>query len=563
MHYDRRSLRSTTALALALLCFAPLVLAQPRAKREPTRDEILRGALGPLRTCYDVTSYHLDVRIDPATRSIRGSNEMVFDVVTDFERLQIDLFSNMVVEKITFDDDALATFTRELNAVFVKLPRTVRKGNSHKLTIHYSGEPIVARNPPWQGGFTWESDAAGNPWVVVTCQGTGASLWWPHKDHPADEPDRMALSVTVPPGLDEISNGRLVKKTPLEDGWVRHDWAISYPINNYCVTVNIGKYAHFSDEYTRDGETLTLDYWVLPKNLEKAKVHFEQTKTMLAVFEKYFGPYPFPRDGFKLIESPHTGMEHQSAIAYGNRYQGGYRGRAPTEAGKKFDFIIIHEAAHEWWGNSVTQKDIADMWIHESFGAYAESLFIEEEYGRAEALKYINAKKRGVRNRRPIISEYGLNRASAGDMYDKGQLILNTLRSVLDDDELWISILRGLQETFRHQVVSGEEVFGYIQRRAERDLSFFFEQYFKHPKIPILLVETRRDGEGSTVVRHRWHTDAENFRMRVKVTTAPGEYEFVTPTSEWQTLRLRGMAPEDFAVAEDHFYITVAPYREF
>ena len=275
----------------------------------------------------------------------------------------------------------------------------------------------------------------------------------------------------------------------MPDGWVRWEWFVSYPINSYCVTFNIGKYAHFDDEYvSADGQKLTLDYYVLPENLEKAKEQFKQVKTMLTVFDKHFGKSPFYRDGYKVIESPHTGMEHQSAIAYGNRYMGGYRGRASSDVGRKFDFIIIHESAHEWWGNSVTMKDMADMWIHESFGAYAESLFVEEQYGRAEALKYINGKKRNVRNARPIISEYGLNRMSNGDMYDKGQLVLNTLRSVLDDDKLWFSILRGIQQTFKYRNVSADELIAYVNKKSGKNFSYFFEQYYRCANIPTLVV---------------------------------------------------------------------------
>ncbi len=274
------------------------------------------------------------------------------------------------------------------------------KGTRHALTVYYSGKPIVARRPPWDGGFTWDHDAQGNPWVVVTCEGTGASLWWPNKDHQSDEPDNMTISVTVPPGSEDISNGRLRRGPCCPDGWIRYDWFVSYPINNYCVTVNVGKYAHFSDVYKGEDGPVTLDYYVLPPNFEKAKKQFQQVKTMMAVYEKYFGKYPFYRDGYKLVECPHTGMEHQSCVAYGNRYLGGYRGRAPSADGLKFDFIIIHESAHEWWGNSVTAKDVADMWIHESFGAYAESLYVEDQFGRAAALKYINGKK-SKRTQRP------------------------------------------------------------------------------------------------------------------------------------------------------------------
>jgi len=552
--------RGGPALLTLLFMFAlsgPEAFAQTLTNAPPTRAEILRGALGPLRTCYHLISYHLDVRVDPATQSLKGSNKILFKTMADFEKMQVDLFANLAIEKIVFDDDSRASFTREFNAVFIQLPAPAKQGSTHSVTVYYSGNPIVARRPPWDGGFTWDHDADGNPWVVVTCPETGASVWWPNKDHPADKPDTTTISVTVPPGLEDVSNGRLLSRTVLPDGWVRYDWFVSYPIDNYCVTLNIGKYTHFNDEYVNaDGEKLTLDYYVLPKNLEKAKVQFRQTKTMLAVYEKYFGKYPFPRDGYKLIECPHTGMEHQSAIAYGNHYLGGYRGRASSAVGLKFDFIIIHESAHEWWGNSVTEKDAADMWIHESFAAYAESLFVEDQYGRAESLKYINAKKPNVRNLRPIISEYNLNRKSDGDMYDKGQLILNTLRSVLDDDALWFSTLRGLQETFKYRNISADDLIGYVNRKTGRDLSSFFDQYFKHAGIPKLMLEAQKEGEAVTV-RYRWQADVPDFHMPVKVTLSPGKYQFITPTSEWQTNKLKGMNPEDFKVAENLFYVDV------
>jgi aminopeptidase N len=524
---------------------------------EPTRAEILKGGLGPMRTCYDVTSYHLDVRIDPATKSLKGSNKITFTTVNDFTKMQVDLWANLEISKIIFDDGAEAAFTRELNAVFVELPETAKKGSTHSVTVYYSGVPVVAKRAPWDGGITWDHDPDGNPWVVVTCPETGASIWWPNKEHASDRADNVTISITTPPGLEDISNGRLKARTVLPDGWVRYDWYVSYPIDNYCVTFNIGKFAHFSDDYVnKDGQPLTLDYYVLPKNLEKAHEQFKQVKTMLAVYEKYFGDYPFPRDGYKLVESPHTGMEHQSCIAYGNRYLGGYRGRSSSEVGLDFDFIIIHESAHEWWGNNLCDSDIADMWINESFAAYAESLFVEEQYGRAAALKYINNKKPNVRNLHPIISDYGLFRKSDGDMYDKGQLILNTLRSVLDDDKLWVSILRGLQDTFKHQTVSADDVFGYINKKTGRDFSYFFDQYFKHAAPPTLTVLAQKEGDKITVA-YRWEADVTNFCMPVKVTTAPGKYEWIRPTTEWQTNTLQGIAPEDFKMAEDLFYANV------
>ncbi len=551
--------RKTDFTVVAFLCASLVVqvssAAAERTSTPLTRAEILKGALTPERTCYDVTSYNLDVRIDPVTKSIKGSNKITLKTVNDFTTMQVDLWSNLPISRITFDDGRDASFKRELNAVFIQLPETVRKDSVHSVTVFYSGVPTVAKRAPWDGGFTWDHDDEGNPWVVVTCPETGASIWWPNKDHASDEPENMTISITVPPGLDEISNGRFKSKTTLPDGWVRYEWFVSYPINNYCVTFNIGKYAHFSDEYvSADGEKLTMDYYVLPKNLEKAKEQFKQAKTMIGVFEKYFGKYPFYRDGYKLVECPHTGMEHQTCVAYGNHYLGGYRGRASSEVGLKFDFIIIHESAHEWWGNSVTMKDIADMWIHESFGAYAESLFVEDQYGHDQAIKYINGKKGNVRNDRPIIGEYGRYQRSAQDMYDKGQLILNTLRSVLDDDAVWVSIMRGLQGKFGLQNVSADEVFAFINEKVGRDLSYFFNQYFRHANIPTLVVQTVKEGDAVTA-RYRWEADVSDFRMPVKVTTAPGKFEFIAPTTDWQTKKLNGIAPEDFKVAEDLFYV--------
>lgn len=520
-----------------------------------SRADTLRGMLTPERSCYDVKFYHLDVKVDPAKQFISGSNTMFFTVDSAFNRMQIDLFKNMQIEKITLDDGETVPYRREFNAVFVHLPKMLAKSSNHRITVFYSGEPIVAKMPPWQGGFTWTHDSSGNPWVVVTCQGTGASLWWPNKDHQSDKPDSMLISITVPRGLTDISNGRLRMVTELPDGWTRYDWFVSYPINNYNVTVNIGKYAHFADTHV-NGDTLTLDYYVLPENLTRAKTHFQQVKSMMTAYEKFFGKYPFIRDGYKLVECPHTGMEHQSAVAYGNRYLQGYRGRASSEVGLKFDFIIIHESAHEWWGNSVTCRDIADMWIHESFGAYAEALYVEHLFGYAEALKYINAKKQNVRNTEPIIGIYNVRREGSSDMYDKGQLVLNTLRSVIDNDSLWFAIVRGLAETFKYRTICAEDVFQFVNKTAGKDFTYFFNQYLKHPKIPQLEVNVRKKGENVTA-RYRWIADVPDFRMPIKVITAETKYEFIYPTTSWQTIKLGNIQPESFKVAENLFYVGV------
>ncbi len=529
-----------------------------------TRADSLRGNyLLPQRACYDVTYYHLDIAVDTSSKSIRGSNTIRFKVVHPFTLMQVDLFPNMKVDKIEFEDGSVLKYTREYGAVFISVPKELKSGTEHQIKFYYSGEPIIAKRPPWDGGFIWKTDKEGNPWIEVTCQGTGASLWWPNKDQQADEPDSMLLSVTVPKGLEDISNGRLRNKTVLPNGETRFDWFISYPINNYDVTVNIGRFDHFSDIYTsRDGSKLTLDYYVLPENLKKAKKQFKQVKKMLAAFENYFGKYPFYRDGYKLIDASHNGMEHQTAVAYGNHYWNGYVGRASSAVGLKFDFIIIHESAHEWWGNSVTSKDIADMWIHESFGAYAEALYVEYYWGRKASLEYINGKKPNVRNEQPIIGPYYVNKEGAGDMYDKGQLVLNTLRDVINNDKLWFSVLRGIQEKFALQTVTADDITNYINEKTGTDYNYFFNQYLRYPKLPELLVFVVKKGN-ETALRYRWIADVKDFRMPVKVTTSKNKYEFIYPTEKWQDMKLKNFDPRDFKVDEDEFYCAVKIFRSY
>jgi aminopeptidase N len=542
-----------------------------------TKADSLRGYLSPLRTCYDITYYHLDVAINPDSESIAGSNTIRFKIDSSFDKMQVDLFANMRVDSILFEDGTPLKYSREYGAVFIDMPRELEQNTIHQIIFYYSGKPQVAVNPPWDGGFIWKKDIEGNPWVMVTCQKTGASLWWPNKDHQSDEPDSMLLSVTIPKNLEDISNGRLRSKVELPNGKVQYNWFISYPINNYDVTVNIGKYAHFGDVYrSRDGSRLTLDYYVMPENLQKAKEQFRsrsiivygnagsrkagEVKTMLACYEKYFGKYPFYRDGYKLIESSHNGMEHQSAIAYGNHYLLGYEGRATSAVGLKFDFIIIHESAHEWWGNSVTAKDIADMWIHESFAAYAEALYVEYNWGHKAALEYINAKKQNVKNDKPIIGPYNVNHEGSGDMYDKGQLVLNTLRDVIGNDKLWFSILKGIQQKYAYQTVDADNIINYIDQKTGTDYNYFFEQYLRYTDPPKLEVSVTKKGD-STALRFKWIADVVDFSMPIKVTTSKDRFELIHPTTKWQTMRLKNFDPKDFRVDEDEFYCKVKIYR--
>ena len=520
-----------------------------------TRADSLRGTLTPARTGYDVTFYHLNLRVDIDRKTIAGSNRVRFRVVRPFDRLQLDLYANLAIEKIVFKGQPLS-YTREFNAVFVQFPATQKVGSTQEIEVFYGGSPTVAARAPWDGGFVWSRDAGGKPWVGVACQGAGASLWWPCKDHQSDEPDSVRISVAVPAGVINVSNGRLRGKQTLPDGYVRYDWYVSNPINTYAVTLNIADYATFSDAYAGQDGNLSLDYYVLRENLAKAKKQFEQVKPMLACYEQYFGPYPFYRDGYKLVETPYLGMEHQSAVAYGNGYLPGYEGSATSEPGLTFDYIIIHESAHEWWGNSVTSADIADMWIHESFTTYAEALYVECRQGYPAALTYMNAQRPGIGNQQPIIGPYGVNKEGSGDMYNKGMLMLNTLRGVVNNDKLWFETIRGLAGEFKRQVTDAEGIIAAFNRRLGKDYTYFFDQYLRHAHLPTLLLYYVKKGD-QTFATFRWDADAPGFRMPVQITTAKGKYEWIEPGPEFKTLPLKGLRFEDLKVADDRFYIDV------
>jgi aminopeptidase N len=541
------------AILILLLVYGTAV-AQLFEEKQFTRADTLRGRLSPERICFDVTYYELDIRVDPEEQTLMGSNKIFFRADSSFDRMQIDLDTNLTIDRVVSQEGQELLYKRDFSAVFITLPQKLNQGSNHMIEIFYSGKPVVAKRPPWQGGLSWQKDEEGNPWVVVTCQGDGASLWWPNKDHQSDEPDSMLISITVPPSLENISNGRLRKKTELPDGWTRFDWFVSYPINNYCVTLNIGKYTHFSDQYLNGTDSLTLDYYVMPQNEKKARKQFQQVKSMLECFEYYFGPYPFLNDGYKLIECPHTGMEHQSAIAYGNYYNNGYRGRSLSKMGLLFDFIIIHESAHEWWGNSVTSNDIADMWIHESFGAYSEALFVEYFYGYRKALNYINTRKQGVKNDRPIIGPYNVNMSGSGDMYNKGQLVLNTLRHVIDNDSLWFAIIKGLYQTFKYKTIDAEDVFRFINEKTGVNYNYFFDQYLRVKTLPELDIYMINKG-GETTATIKWNAEKDDFHMPVKVATAIGKFDFIYPTTTPQNISLGTLRPEDFRIAEDNFFV--------
>jgi aminopeptidase N len=537
---------SAAAAGLTFLQATPTASGQGEPPATPTRADLLRGAYGRYRANNDLLYYHLDMRVDPARQVISGKNTIRFRMLQDDTRIQLDLHAALAVDKILFGDVPLR-FERESGAVFVDFPETLKEGRVYAIDFHYSGKPVTAGR---FGGLAFRKDPAGRPWIYTACEEQGASVWWPNKDQWRDEVESMDISVTVPDGLVDVSNGRLAGKTDLGDGWTRWDWRVSYPINNYCVSLNIGSYAHFAD---RHGD-LTLDFYALPESLDKAKKQFAQVQGMLDAFEHYFGQYPFPRDGYKLVEVPYSGMEHQSAVTYGNRFTNGYLGRDWTGVGisPRFDFIIIHESGHEWFGNSVTAADRSDMWIHEGWTTYLECLYVEYHYGRADALKYTNGYQAKVRNNRPIVARRGVNATPPQDQYFKGALFLHTLRSVVDDDRRWWALLRGFYQQFKYQNILTEDVVAYFNRETGTDLTPIFDQYLRHRALPVLGL---RFDEAQGTVAYRWEADEKAFAMPVRVGTRDN-WQVIRPTADWQTMKTP--LPQDrFEVATDLYYVGV------
>jgi aminopeptidase N len=547
--------RTPFLAALALLGLPTLASAQlMQPKVQFSRADSLRGALSPLRTCYDIRYYHLDVKLDVDQRALSGSNLFRFTATRDFNRLQFDLFANLTVEKVVYKGQNLA-FTREANAVFVTFPQAIKAGSTDEFTVLYSGKPTVAERAPWDGGLVFTKDSNGKPWVATACQGVGASIWWPTKDHQADEVDSMLISITVPKGLKDVSNGRLRKVTQLKGNLTRFDWAVRNPINNYDVAMNVGDYTHFADSYDGEKGKLTLDYWVLTENLAKAKTQFgANVKPMLKSFEHWFGPYPFYEDGYKLVDAPHLGMEHQSAVAYGNKYLNGYLGhdRSNTGWGLKWDFIVVHESGHEWFGNNITSKDIADMWIHESFTTYSEALFTESQFGKQAGQEYLHGQRRNIQNDGPIIGPYGVNKEGSGDMYDKGSNMLNVVRTIINDDEKWRQILRGLGQQFYHQTVTTEQIVGYINQQSGLNLTPVFDQYLRFRGLPVL--ELRQD-KGQLL--GRWVADAADFKVPVRMRVRGSDYKLVPLTNRFQPIELPGATKDNLDIDTFNYYIGV------
>lgn len=491
-----------------------------------TRADSLRGGLREERTCFDVKYYDLRLEIIPEHRAIKGRVTIFFELIKRSKAIQIDLFRNMVIDRIESGSDSLK-YTREEDAVFIDVSKFAP--GKHDITVHYSGVPTTGKMLPWDGGFLWTSDKDGNPWITVACEGLGASAWWPNKDHLSDEPDSLFLECTVPSGLQCISNGTPLGHTDSADGKTSWKWKVHYPINNYNVTLNIGRYAHFSDTFhCQNGDVLPLDYYVMPYNLEKAKKHFIQVHDVLAAFEHYLGPYPYIRDGYALVETPYLGMEHQGAIAYGNKYLRGYLGgRQPSDMDQ--DYIILHETGHEYFGNWVSCSDHAEMWIHESFTTYLEALFVEYHMGREDALRYLQYQRPFIRNNSPMLGPSGVNYQDWGssDIYYKGAWMLQTLREGFDNDSLWWATLRGIVKDLGNQTITSDELTNYINNKSHRNWDLFFKQYLERAKIPDLLWRSLPNGQ----VQLKWSSAVDGFDLPLHWST-DGKVVRVDPNTD-------------------------------
>ncbi|MGB0888617.1 MAG: M1 family metallopeptidase [Vicingaceae bacterium] len=532
---------------IAIIIFLAIGANTSFAQREFTHQDTLRGTITPERAWWDVTYYHLSVEVDFKNKKISGSNLVQYKVLSSHQILQIELQEPLKISKVIQNKKELS-FSKDGYSYFIATEEKQAAGSINELTIFYEGEPQESKNPPWSGGLTWKKDENGNDWAVTTCQGDGASLWWPNKDHAYDEPDSMLISVIVPKHLMDVSNGSL-RSVDENEKTKTFNWFVSNPINNYGINMNIGDYVHFNEVYKGLKGDLKCDYYVLKGNLEKAKVQFKEVPRMLAAFEHWFGPYPFYEDGYKLVEVPYAGMEHQSSVTYGNGFKNGYKGRdvSGTGWGMKFDFIIVHESGHEWFANNITHKDVADMWIHESFTSYSENLFLDYHFGTKACNEYVKGIRKNILNDRPIIGTYNVHHEGSADMYYKGANTLHTLRQLVEDDELWRAILTGLNKTFYHQTVTSKQIEDYISTKTKKDLSAFFNQYLRTKDIPTLeykMIDNRME--------YRYQNVVDGFDMPIKIFENNSSH-WIFPSQEWDTFTLKDI--NSTIRIDENFYI--------
>ncbi|TDH26603.1 M1 family peptidase [Segetibacter sp. 3557_3] len=539
---------------------ANICSAQVAGKKKVfTRADTLRGTITPERAWWNVLRYDITVKPDYLAKATTGKNSITYKVTSDSYPafMQVDLQEPLHIDSVLFNGGRKLEFKKDGDVWHVQAPKQ-QKGSENRVDVYFSGNPHEAIRAPWDGGWTFTKDSLGRPWMTVTCQGLGASIWYPCKDHQSDEPDNGAsLTMIVPDTLVAIANGRLQSKQVNSDGTATYKWAVVNPISNYCIIPYIGKYANWKEVYKGEKGNLDINYWVLDYNLDLAKSYMPpEVHNMFNSFEHWFGPYPFYEDGYQLIETSHTGMEHQSAVSYGNHYKPGYRGRdgSGTGWGMKWDFIIIHESGHEWFGNNITTNDLADMWVHEGFTNYSETLFIDRIFGVDAANAYNAGIRRGIRNDRPVIPNYNVNDQGSGDMYPKPSNMLHSIRHGLNNDEKFRQILRGLNKTFYHQTVTSAQVEDYISKQAGFNYSKVYDQYLRTIQIPKFDFYFSNDGKK---VFYRYSNCVKGFNLPLQL-NGTGAALRIVPTDEWknQAVNTQQKALFEKAAIEKMYYVT-------
>ncbi|MBX3163986.1 MAG: M1 family metallopeptidase [Bacteroidetes bacterium] len=524
-------------------------VAFAHAQETFTRADTLKGTITKERAWWDVLHYDLHVSFNEKDSSIFGSNKILYKVLDKNSTIQIDLMQPMQIDSV-FQNSKRCEWKRDGNTVFISLPeQTVNEQN--EVLIYFHGKPHAAKLPPWDGGIIWKKDKNNNAWISVACQGIGAQVWFPNKDHQYDEPDSVSIHITANQELTSVSNGNLISIKEKANETKTYHWKTVNPINNYNIIPYIGRYENFSDTLHGKGGVLEINYWVLQEHLEKAKAWFKDVKPMLRCYEDWFGKYPFYEDGYKIVEAPHLGMEHQSAIAYGNKFQNGYVGQdwSNTGWGLKWDFIVVHESGHEWFGNNITAQDAADNWIHESFTCYAENLYTEYLFGKKAGAEYVIGTRSEIKNDKPMIGVYNVNQNGSGDVYWKGANMLHTLRQIVNNDSLWKEMFRGLNRTFWHQTVITQQIENYMSSFLKLNLTPFFNQYLRTAQVPTFEYKIKKNK-----VLYRWVNCVKDFDMPVKIFVNVNEKElWLNPKTKRQKISVKA---KTFAV-DKNFYVRV------
>ena len=520
-----------------------------------THDDTLRGTDGEFRKNWDVLQYDITVKPNFVNKTIEGNCAMKF-YDNGATKMQIDLQEPMLLDSAKDETGKLYSFAREKNVYWLAYRDMFSKmkimPGIKTLTFYFHGKPKEAKRAPWDGGWIWKKDKNNNPWMSVACQGLGASVWYPCKDIQSDKPDSGAiLQIIVPDSLVAVGNGRMTNKKILGNGNTKYTWQVKNSINNYCIIPYIGKYVNFGEKYPGLKGNLDMNYWVMDYNLEKAKKQFTDAPKMMKAFEYWFGPYPFYEDGYQLVDAPHLGMEHQSATAYGNGYKMGYAGSdlSGTGIGLLWDFIIVHESGHEWFANNVCTSDIADMWVHEGFTCYSETLFTEYYYGKDSALIYLKGLRKNIQNDENIIGAYGVNKEGSGDMYYKGANMLHTIRQIANNDELFRAMLIEINSKYHLKTVTTQEIEEYMSQKLKLNLTGIFNQYLRTIKIPTL--EYKKEGKK---LLYRWTNAVENLNMPLKLMVGK-EQIIINPTNEWQKQKVKKAVSISDIKVDDNYYI--------